>query len=110
MNGEGKPRNGCRVALRLEQLGVRTRHGQTRWNRVTIWGMLRNSAYGRPRTAAVFLVVELGPKGQLLSGLTGFSPLTTIIVTAGLRFGGSVARAVYGQWKVVTHGRAVSHS
>jgi site-specific DNA recombinase len=33
------------VARRLERLGVRTRHGLTRWNRVTIWGMLRNPAY-----------------------------------------------------------------
>ena len=52
-------RNGCTlrdVVRRLEKMGVRTRHGSSRWNRVTVWGMLRNPAYqgqatfGRTRT------------------------------------------------------------
>jgi site-specific DNA recombinase len=41
-------RDGCslaEVARRLEQLGVPGRHGQKRWNRGTIWGMLKNPAY-----------------------------------------------------------------
>jgi site-specific DNA recombinase len=33
------------VARRLRQLGVRTRHGHSRWDPGTIAGMLRNSAY-----------------------------------------------------------------
>jgi site-specific DNA recombinase len=33
------------IVRRLDEAGVRTRHGQKRWSRPTVWGMLKNPTY-----------------------------------------------------------------
>jgi len=58
-------RDGCtlrEVARRLEKMGVRTRHGSSRWNRVTVWGMLRNPAYQGQATFGRTRVGEPRPR------------------------------------------------
>lgn len=56
------------IVRKLQEQEIATRTGKTKWDRTTIWGMLRNPAYmGR----AAFGKTKSVPRGQLLRPLRG---------------------------------------
>src|SRR5580704_3167611 len=57
---------------RLENKGILSPRGHKRWDRSTVWGMLRNTAY---KGKAAFGKTRLGPMRQRLRGARGRSDL-----------------------------------
>ncbi len=56
------------IVRRLAEQGIETRTGKARWDRTTVWGLLKNPAYsGR----AAFGKTEAVPRGRVLRQLRG---------------------------------------
>jgi site-specific DNA recombinase len=59
------------IVRRLDKEGVSTRTGKSKWDRTTIWAMLKNPAY---KGQAAYGKTELAERGKLLRPIRGRNP------------------------------------